>query len=243
MNAVDAMRLTVSAVQMTTARLVNFDNARQQVGIENILASGAIPPGFPPVRVDGELYWDGGLYSNTPLETVINDTPRVDTLCFMVDFWFAEGPELQTLDQVQSGQKEVMFASRSARHIEAYGETHNLRRALRALHDKLAPEMKNDPEIKKLVSNSCDTTMHVVRLQYPGHDWKTSTKDINFSKGSIEWRWDKGYSDAKNALQQARWLEPVPPHQGIVVHELIRDTTSNKESITDNQYLTDGVSP
>jgi len=220
MNASEAMRLTVSALQVTTAQLVNFDSAHQRLGIEHILASGAIPPGFPPIRIDGELYWDGGLYSNTPLEIVINDSPRVDTLCFMVDLWFAEGPEPETYDQVQSRQKEVMFASRSARHIEAYAETHNLRRQLHALYDKLSPALKDDPEIKQLASHGCGTTMHIVRLQYPGHDWRSSSKDINFSKGSIEWRWDKGYNDAKLALQQARWLQPVPDDKGIVVHEI-----------------------
>ncbi len=220
LNDSAAMRLTVGAVQVTTAQMTNFDSAKRRLGIEHVLASGAIPPGFPPVRIDGQLYWDGGLYSNTPLETVLNDSPRQHTLCFMVDLWFAEGAEPTTLDEVQSRQKEVMFASRSQRHIEAYAETHNLRRQLHALYNQLTPAQRLDPTIVDLASGSCDTTLHVVRLQYPGHDWGHSSKDINFSAGSIAWRWEKGYSDALRALAQAAWLKPIQQGQGVIVHEL-----------------------
>lgn len=221
-NRADGVRLTVNAVQVTNARLTSFDSAQQPVGIDHILASGAIPPSFPPVRIDGELYWDGGIHSNTPFEAVINDLPRTNTLCFMVDLWSPENVEPETLDQVQSRQKEVMYSSRSRRHIEAYGETHNLRRKLKAMYNLLPAELRNDPEIQSLAESCCDKTMHIVRLQYPGHDWKTSSKDINFSRGSIEWRWQRGYDDAARILQQAPWLNPSPPHQGIVLHELTR---------------------
>lgn len=222
-DASDAMRLTVSAVQVTTAQLVNFDSKFRALGIEHILASGAIPPGFPPVRIDGELYWDGGLYSNTPLETVLEDKPRVDTLCFMVDLWFAEGAEPTTYDRVQARQKEVMFASRSQRHIDAFNEKHALRRKLHALYNKLPRELQNDPEIKKLTEGGCNTSTHVVRLQYPGRDWNTSSKDINFSAGSIEWRWQQGYEDAQRALANPGWQEVYPPEQGIIVHDVYAD--------------------
>jgi NTE family protein len=219
-DAVDAIRLTVSSVKVTTAELVNFDSRFCKLGIEHILASGAIPPGFPPVRIDGDLYWDGGLFSNTPLETVLDDTPRADTLCFMIDLWFAEGLEPNTYDKVQARQKAIMFASRSKRHIEAFNEKHALRRQLRTLYEKLPPELQRDPEIKKLSAGGCNTSMHVVRLQYTGHDWHTSSKDINFSAGSIEWRWQQGYSDAQRALARPNWQESYSPEQGIVVQEI-----------------------
>ena len=228
-NAPGATRLTVSSVQVTTAQLVHFDSRFRELGIEHILASGAIPPGFPPVRIDGELYWDGGLYSNTPLETVLEDQPRVDTLCFMVDLWFADGFEPKTYDQVQARQKAVMFSSRSERHIDAFNEKHALRRQLRALYDKLPPELQNDPEVRKFNAAGCDTSMHIVRLQYPGHDWHTSSKDINFSAGSIEWRWQQGYQDALRALAQPLWHDDYAPEQGIVVHDIRRDDAAAED--------------
>ena len=216
----DAMRLTVSAMRVTSGALVSFDSARGSLGVEHIMASGALPPGFPPVRIDGELYWDGGLYSNTPLDIVLDDEPRADTLCFMVDLWRAEGAEPRTLDEVQTRQKDVVFASRSTQHIAAYRRTHDLRRAVQTLHARLPPKQRDDPELRQIAAQGCDTTMHIVRLPYPGQDWHMASKDINFSRGSIQWRWEQGYRDACRAIEQAGWLAPVPPHAGVVVHEL-----------------------
>jgi len=122
-----------------------------------------LPPGFPPVRIEGKLYWDGGLYSNTSLETVLDDVPRVSTSCFMVDLWFAHGDELCTPDQVESRRKEVMFASRSERHIETYSETHNLRRRLRALYVRLPPELRQNEDIAQLARGGC-SPLHSIRV-------------------------------------------------------------------------------
>jgi NTE family protein len=220
LNAPGGVRLTVNAVKVTRGELFSFDSLQQTLGVEHIMASGALPPGFPPIRIDGELYWDGGLYSNTPLETVLDDQPPVDTLCFMVDLWSADGPEPTTLDEVQTRQKDIMFASRSKRHIEAFVRTHNLQRIVRTLYDKLPAKLKSEAGEDVLAALGCDTVMHVVRLEYGGHDWHMAAKDINFSKGSIEWRWEQGYRDASRSIQEAGWLATVTDQSGIVVHEL-----------------------
>ena len=220
LNSDDRMRLTVNALKVTTGELVSFDSAQQSIGLEHIMASGALPPGFPPVRVDGELYWDGGLYSNTPLDTVLDDEPRSNTLCFMVDLWSADGPEPTTLDQVQTRQKDVMFASRSQQHIKEYLKLHNLRRTLHALHEKMPAKLKHATDMQALADLGCDTTMHIVRLPYSGRDWHMASKDINFSRGSIEWRWEQGYQDAMRAIGDKGWLNKVAAGVGVVVHEL-----------------------
>ena len=220
LNSDDRMRLTVNALKVTSGELVGFDSAQQPIGIEHIMASGALPPGFPPVRIDGELYWDGGLYSNTPLETVLDDEPRMNSLCFMVDLWSADGPEPTTLDQVQTRQKDVMFASRSRRQINEYLKLHNLRRALHELHQKMPAKLKTQTDTQTLEALGCDTMMHIVRLPYSGRDWHMASKDINFSKGSIEWRWEQGYQDAMRAIGTHDWLKKVPDGVGVVVHEL-----------------------
>ncbi|MGZ5884097.1 MAG: DUF3734 domain-containing protein, partial [Burkholderiaceae bacterium] len=220
LNADGGIRLTVNAVQVTTGQLVCFDSEKRKLGIEHVMASGALPPGFPPVRIDGELYWDGGLYSNTPLETVLSDSPQVDTLCFMVDLWNATGPEPTSLEHVQTRQKDVMFASRSQRHIEAYLHTHEMQHTIRKLYDRIPDKEKTSLDKKRLAGLGCDTTIHIVRLPYGGQDWHMASKDINFSKGSIEWRWEQGYNDATRAIQQAGWLADIENHSGIIVHEL-----------------------
>ncbi|GAA4034261.1 patatin-like phospholipase family protein [Actimicrobium antarcticum] len=220
LNSRKRMRLTVNALKVTSGELVSFDNAHQRLGVEHIMASGALPPGFAPIRVDGELYWDGGLYSNTPLDTVLDDEPRTNTLCFMVDLWSANGPEPTTLDQVQTRQKDVMFASRSQQYINEYLKLHNLRRTLHALHEKMPGHLKTASDIQELAALGCNTTMHIVRLPYAGRDWHMASKDINFSRGSIEWRWEQGYKDALRAIGSKGWLNEVADGVGVVVHEL-----------------------
>ncbi|CAN5265722.1 patatin-like phospholipase family protein [soil metagenome] len=220
LNAKGGMRLTVNAVKVTSGELVSFDSSQQKITAEHIMASGALPPGFPPVRVDGELYWDGGLYSNTPLETILDDRSSDDTLCFMVDLWHAEGPEPKTMEEVQTRQKDVMYASRSKRHIDDYMRTHRLQRTISSLYEKLSAKQKAEVGPQVLDELGCNSIMHIVRLPYGGQDWHMSAKDINFSKGSIEWRWEQGYRDAVRGIKQADWLASVEDDLGIVLHNL-----------------------
>jgi len=220
LNAAGGMRLTVNALKVTSGTLSRFDNTDITMTAEHIRASGALPPGFPAVRIDGELYWDGGLYSNTPLETVLDDLPHVDTLVFMVDLWSADGPEPSTLDEVQTRQKDVTYASRSKRHIEDYVTTHSMQRKLRDLYAQLPESIRSARDAAELAELGCDSTMHIVRLPYAGRDWHMAAKDINFSKGSIEWRWGQGYRDAMRAIDAGGWLASVSEDTPLVVHEL-----------------------
>ncbi|MBV8125276.1 MAG: patatin-like phospholipase family protein [Paucibacter sp.] len=220
LNAPGGIRLTVNALQVTTGTLRRFDNRELNLHADHIRASGALPPGFPPVRIDGELYWDGGLYSNTPLETVLDDSDNVDTLCFMVDLWNAQGDEPATLEEVQTRQKDVSYASRSQRHIEDYLASHKMRAKLRELYTALPPEARNEAQAKELEALGRGATLHIVRLSYAGVDWHMASKDINFSRGSTAWRWDQGYQDAQRAIEAAGWLALVTDGAPLVVHEL-----------------------
>ncbi|MDC8760061.1 patatin-like phospholipase family protein [Janthinobacterium fluminis] len=220
LNAPGGMRLTVNALKVKCGTLSRFDNSERRICADHIRASGALPPGFPAVRIDGELYWDGGLYSNTPLQTVLDDLPHVDTLVFMVDLWSADGPEPTTLDEVQTRQKDVTFASRSKRHIEDYVTKHRMQHKLRALYAALPERERSAADEAELAALGCDSTMHIVRLPYAGRDWHMAAKDINFSRGSIEWRWEQGYQDGLRAIKAAGWLAFVTEDTPLVVHEL-----------------------
>ncbi|MGS0742100.1 patatin-like phospholipase family protein [Glaciimonas sp. GG7] len=231
LNCPDSIRLTVSAMKVTNGELVCFDSDQRRIGIDHIRASGALPPGFAPVRVDGDLYWDGGLYSNTPLEIVLDDQegqdddsndlekPRVDTICVMVDLWSAEGDEPRTLDEVETRQKDVTFASRSQRHIENYLRIHELRRTARALYDKLPAAERSKADRKEFAGIADNSTIHVVRLRYGGHDWNMASKDVNFSQGSVQWRWDQGYQDAMRAIASASMTMFAQTDAGLVIHD------------------------
>jgi NTE family protein len=221
LNNKDAgIRLTISAVKVTCGTLVKFDTDNQSISAEHVMASGALPPGFAPVRVDGDLYWDGGLYSNTPLEAVLNDEPRQDTLCMMVDLWHADGPEPRTLEEVQTRQKDVTFASRSQRHIEAYLKQYQLRKLARELYERLPPDLRKPGDRKQLAELGADSTIHIVRLPYAGRDWNMASKDVNFSRGSIQWRWEQGYQDAMRGIEVSKGCPFQVSDTGVVVHEL-----------------------
>ena len=220
LNAEGGMRLTVNAVNVRSGELAHFDNRGGRLTADHIRASCSLPPGFAATRVDGELYWDGGLYSNTPLESVLNEYSGIDTLCFMVDLWSATGDEPVTLDEVQTRQKDVTFASRSKRHIDDYISTHALQHKLRDLYARLPASERTAEDERELAALGCDSTMHIVRVPYSGRDWHMASKDINFSQGSIEWRWDQGYRDAMRALRHAGWLRMVSESTAVVVHEL-----------------------
>jgi NTE family protein len=138
----------------------------------------------------------------------------------MVDLWSSEGPEPGTLDEVQTRQKDVMFASRSKRHIDDYVSLHQMQAKLRELYALLPESEKNAERDAQLQALGCGTTMHIVRLPYAGRDWHMAAKDINFSKGSIDWRWEQGYQDALRAITAADWRTFVTEETALVMHEL-----------------------
>jgi len=212
-------RLTLGAVNLATGRQVYFDSAREKIDVRHVMASGALPPGFPPVEIDHELFWDGGVVSNTPLEVVLDDEPRVSTLCFMVDMWDPMGPLPQTFDDVNEREKDIRYASRSERAIATYRRAHNLRRAVKAMWSKLPASVRAEPELEQLSWLGCTTTMQIVHLIYQNEKYETASKDYEFSRTSIAGHRAAGYRDAMRAIAERRWEEPVPPHVGVMVHE------------------------
>jgi NTE family protein len=215
-----SVRFSLGAVHVTSGRLRYFDNSFQRIDVEHILASSALPPAFPPVSVDGELYWDGGLYSNTPLEVVLDDHPRVNTLCFMVDLWCACGAEPHSISQTLDRQKAILYASRSDRNIESYEAMHNLRRVIRELYDHLPEASRRDPTLRKLAERGCHTTMDIVQLGNRDRQWELASKDFDFSRTAIEERWQLGHADATQMLERAAWMDPVDGLVGVVVHRM-----------------------
>jgi len=212
------IRVSLGAVHVTSGQMVYFDTTDGPIGAEHVLASGALPPGFPPVRIKGELYWDGGIYSNTPITVVLDDEPREDTLCFMVDLWSPAGEEPRSIIEAETRHKDILYASRSGRHIEEFRQKHNLRRALRDVFDAVPAETCAERHLEGLGMLGCSKTMNIVSLVYPGQPWEMPTKDIDFSASAIRTHWDAGYGDAMSVIERADWLKPVAPHVGVTVH-------------------------
>ncbi len=215
------MRLTVGAVNVTSGEMRYFDSRDKRdepLGLDEVMASGALPPGFPAIRVRGEAYWDGGLYSNTPLEAVLDDRPRRDSLVFAVNVWQPTGHEPESLWQVMARQKDIQYASRADSHIARQKQIHRLRHVIRELMSHLPAEKK--AACSGLAAWGCATTMHVVRLLAPALEGEDFTKDLDFSAAGMRFRREAGRADTRRMLERAPWEAPVDPMEGVIVHEL-----------------------
>jgi len=149
------------------------------------VASGALPPAFAAVRIDGEPYWDGGIYSNTPIEAVLDDNPRRDSLIFAVNVWHQTGPEPESIWDVMGRQKDIQFASRADSHIARQKQIHRLRHVIRELTRQLPGSKQSDENVKELAAWGCGTTMHVAHLVAPRLDGEDLTKDIDFTPAGV----------------------------------------------------------
>ncbi len=214
------IRLTVGAVNARNGEMRYFDSRDEPVGIDHVLASGALPPAFPAVRIDGDPYWDGGIYSNTPIEAVLDDKPRRDSVIFTVHMWNPDGPEPESMWEVMGRQKDIQYASRATSHIARQQQIHHLRHIIRELSKELSEKARNSPKAKELASWGCGTTMHVARLVASKLEGEDHTKDIDFTPGGIRARWQAGYADTRRMVERAPWTAPVDPMDGVVIHDL-----------------------
>jgi NTE family protein len=212
-------RLTVGAANVRTSEMRYFDNRDMELDVRHVMASGALPPAFPAVRIDGDLYWDGGILSNTPVEAVFDDNPRKNSVIFAVHIWNPQGPEPDTIWQVMSRQKDIQYSSRAVSHIARQKQIHRLRHVIAELV-RLLPEKEQKTEaVRELAAYGCLTRMHVVRLLAPPFEGEDHTKDIDFSPRGIRRRWEAGYADTSRVLELAPWSGDFDPVEGFILHE------------------------
>lgn len=212
-------RLTVGAAHVRSSRMRYFDTRDEKLDVRHIMASGALPPAFPPVRIDGELYWDGGILSNTPTEAVFDDNPRKDSVIFSVHLWNPVGPEPTTMADVLNRHKDVQYSSRIASQIARHQQTHRLRHVINELASRLPKSESSNPEIMELLGYGCQTRMHVIQLLAPQLDHDDHTKDIDFSAAGIRQRWDAGYAHTRAVLARRPWEGQFDPLSGVILHE------------------------
>jgi NTE family protein len=213
------VRLTVGASNVRTSEMKYFDSRDMPLDLRHVLASGALPPAFPAVRIDDDLYWDGGILSNTPVEVVFDDNPRRNSMVYAVHIWNPHGREPQTIWEVLNRQKDVQYSSRAATHIKRQRQLHKLRHIITELAGLLPPERRTNADVASMAAYGCPTRMHVIRLLAPALDHEDHSKDIDFSPSGIRARWEAGYRDTARTLDQAPWREEVDPLEGFVLHE------------------------
>jgi NTE family protein len=216
-------RLSVGAVNIRTGNFAYFDNRQQSIGPEHIMASGALPPGFPPIEIDGEYYWDGGLVSNTPLQFVLDEVPRPDMLIFQVDLFSARGPKPRTLSEVSERKKDIRYSSRTRLNTDVFQHCQTLRRAAYRLVSRFPEEVSNDPDARLLRELCCNAAVTIVHLINRRKNYATQSKDYEFSRHSVEEHWDSGIQDVRRTFRHKAWQTRAKPKEGVTVFDLTRD--------------------
>jgi NTE family protein len=218
-----ATRFSVGAVNVRSGNFAYFDNDRHTIQPEHIMASGALPPGFPAVEIEGEFYWDGGLVSNTPLQWVVETEPRRDTLAFQVDLWSARGEFPRNIFDVMTREKEIRYSSRTRAGTDQFKHIQKLRHTLADLLEKLPEELKNGPEVRLLGSVAERKVYNIVHLIYRAKNYEGHSKDYEFSRLSMQEHRRAGYHDARRTLRHPEVLKRPENHEGVFTFDLAQD--------------------
>lgn len=215
-------RVVVSAVNVRSGNFTHFDNRHQRLRAEHFMASGALPPGLPPVAIDGEYYWDGGVVSNTPLYEVLREYPGCDTLVFQVDLWNARGALPRNLPDVTERQKEIQYSSRTRFFTEFMRSTQDQRRLLHDLMALVPEERHTEPAYRRAEARQAVTLTNVVHLIYRDKSSEGHFKDYEFSRSSMHQHWASGCNDMRHTLAHPEWLDAPKPEQPFVTHDVHR---------------------
>jgi NTE family protein len=214
------MRFSIGAVNVATGNFVYFDNQTHTIRPDHVMASGALPPSFPAVEIDGEYYWDGGLVSNTPLRWVLESDPRRDTLAFQVDLWNARGNFPRTMAEVMTRQKEIQYSSRTRANSDHFKYVQRVRNALSTLLVSLPKELQNSPELAVLRPIADRKAYNLVHLIYRSKQYEGASKDYEFSRPSMEEHWRAGYHDTVRTLRHPEVLERATDGEGVFTFDL-----------------------
>ncbi|MCJ2090803.1 patatin-like phospholipase family protein [Methylobacterium sp. E-005] len=216
------VRLSVGAVNVRSGNFIYFDNRTDRIGPEHIMASGALPPGFPPVIIDGEAYWDGGLVSNTPLDYVLDTERQRDLVVYQVDLFSAQGPMPRTLVEAAEREKDIRYSSRTRLNTDKNIEIRRAKRAMRRLIERLPPEMQADDDVGFLRQVTRQNFITMMQLIYRQKRYEANSKDYEFSRATMLEHWQAGRDDAVRSLRHRRWRERAHNADGVAVFDLSR---------------------
>jgi NTE family protein len=215
-------RLAVGAVNVETANFAYFDNANVTIGPEHIMASGALPPALPMIRIGKDYYWDGGLVSNTPLQHILENVGRQNTLVFQVDLFSSRGEIPRDMPEVLSRQKDIQYSSRTRLTTDIYTKVHKLHQALRDALE-LIPEDKLTPDQRQQKADLAHLpAINIMQMIYRQKAYEGDAKDYEFSRLSMKDHWRSGYFDTRNTLQHSDWLVMSEIDDGITTHDIHR---------------------
>lgn len=215
------MRFSVGAVNVRTGNSVYFDNRHQRIGAEHIMASGALPPAFAPVHIDGEDFWDGGIVSNTPLQYVLDEHPRTSRLLVLqVDLFNARGPLPRTLGEVMARQKDIQYSSRTRMNTDTLTSSLNLQEQLAELLKSLPKAQLDNPLVAMLCAQLEHAPVDVMQLIYRQKSYELDSKDYEFSRISVQEHWEAGLHDVDHSFTHREWLRRVSHGAGVTTWDL-----------------------
>jgi NTE family protein len=217
-----SVRFTVGAVNVRSGNFVYFDNRKTKIRLEHVLASAALPPAFAAVEIDGEFYWDGGVVSNTPLEYVMEETPRRDTLALQVDLWSARGALPRTLGDVFERQKDIQYSSRTRSGTDNAAERQRLRLALGQLVAQLPQKRFPESLAKVFEAWTCTKVVNIVHLIYEAKSYEEQYKDYAFGPVTMNEHWSAGRGDMQRTLAHPQYFTMPSRDVGVTTHDVHR---------------------
>jgi NTE family protein len=222
-NAPGEMRFSVGAVNVRTGNFAYFNARTHHIGPQHIMASGALPPGFAAVEIDGEHYWDGGLVSNTPLEWVVERNGREDMLIFQIDLWSSRGQYPSTIADVMSRAKEIQFSSRTRAATNNVRRRRKLGSALSSLLERAPADLKTGPDMRPIEDAADLSVYNIIQLIHRAESYEGQSKDYEFSRLAMEEHWSAGYHDALRTLRHPEVLQRPNTLDGVFTFDLAVD--------------------
>jgi NTE family protein len=217
-----AMRLSVGATNVKSGNAILFDSVDCRIGVDQIVASGSLPPGFPATEIDGQYYWDGGVVSNTPLQWVFDSQPRQDTLAFQIDLWSARGELPRDMIEVDTRLKDIRYSSRTRMGTDHFRKMQALRRATAKLLSQIPEELRHTPEAELLAAAADDKVYNIIQMIYRARVYEGASKDYEFSRRTMDEHWKAGYADMTRTLAYPEVLQRPTSPDGVFTFDLKR---------------------
>jgi len=223
------VRLSLGAVNVREGQSVYFDNSRSRITADHVRASGSLPPGFPPVIIDGEQYWDGGIVTNSPLAYVAEEKPRTRVLAIEVDVFNAKGELPRNLDQVMERAKDIQYSSKTRVNMDHIRQLGEMRAALGRLLCKLPDGLKDDPDALKLTPLCDEREFTIARIINRRTTKSGNNKDYEFSRATVNEAWAAGLEDVRRSKGKIEWMQPMDLGPGVCVYDLPPETDTPED--------------
>lgn len=218
-----AVHFSVGAVNALSGNFVYFDNTREKIEPEHIMASGALPPAFPTVQIGTEHYWDGGIVSNTPLQHLLAQEDSLNSLIFQVDLFSSRGPMPRTMQDVMGRHKDIMYSSRTRLMTDLFQTLQGWKKKTHQALSRI-PDATLTEEERALRDELALLPEHtILQLIYQQKTYESHAKDHEFSRTSMKEHWHSGHEDTRQTLTRKDWLTIPPDGAGIVAHDVHRD--------------------